>query len=325
MAASEKIPAHLRTRGSMEASDRREDYPPIPEALDVGVFDNHAHLEIADGENPLDFREHLDRAGSVGVQGVVQVGTNVPTSLWSADVAATEPRVLAAVAIHPNEAPELHQKGTLDDALQVIDDLAKRPRVVAIGESGLDFFRTEGPMQQPQRRSFIEHIRLAKAHNLALQIHDRDAHQDVVDTLIKEGAPERTVFHCYSGDRELAEILNAHGWYASFAGTVTFGNAKGVQESLAVIDKSHILIETDTPFLTPTPHRGKPNSPYLIPHTLRFMARHLDTDVNVLAAHITDNTFDVYGRWDDNPPTIRTNPITGEPWDELEPSRFHAS
>lgn len=325
MASSEKIPAHLRTRGSMEASDRRKAYPPTPEALDVAVYDNHAHLEIADGDNPLDYREHLDRAGSVGVHGVVQVGTNVATSLWSADVASVEPRVLAAVAIHPNEAPELHQKGTLDDALQVIDDLAKRPRVVAIGESGLDFFRTEGPLQPPQRRSFIEHIRLAKVHNIALQIHDRDAHHEVVDLLLQEGAPERTVFHCYSGDRELADILNANGWYASFAGTVTFGNAKGVQESLAVMDKSHILIETDTPFLTPIPHRGKPNSPYLVPHTLRFMATHLDTDVNVLAAQITDNTFDVYGRWDDNPPALRINPVTGQPWDELEPSPFHAS
>ena len=318
-------PAHLRTRGSMEAVDRKVAYPTAPEPLSVPVFDNHAHLEIADGENPLDFREHLDRAGSVGVHGVVQVGTDVPTSLWSADVAAIEPRVLAAVAIHPNEAPELHRKGTLDDALHVIDDLAKRPRVVAIGETGLDYFRTEGALLAPQRRSFIEHIRIAKSHNVALQIHDRDAHQDVVDILLAEGAPERTVFHCYSGDAELAEILNEHGWYASFAGNVTFKNAKGMQAALSVMDRSHILIETDTPFLTPIPHRGKPNSPYLIPYTLRFMAGLLEVDENLLAAQLTDNTYDVYGRWDDHPPSVRTNPVTGEPWSTLEPSRFHAS
>ena len=318
MASADKLPSHLRTRGSMEAGDRAKDYPPLPEPLEVGVYDNHAHLEIADGENPLDYREHLDRAESVGVMGVVQVGTDVPTSLWSADVAALEPRVLAAVAIHPNEAPELHQKGTLDDALHVIDDLAKRPRVVAIGESGLDFFRTEGPLQVPQRRSFIEHIRLAKSHNIALQIHDRDAHQAVVEVLLAEGAPERTVFHCFSGDAELAEILNANGWYASFAGTVTFGNAKGVQAALSVMDRSKILVETDTPFLTPTPHRGKPNSPYLVPHTLRFMAKHMGVEPNELASQITQNTFDVYGRWDDHP-------VTAKPWDQLEPSPFHAS
>ena len=302
----------------MEASDRAKEHPPLPEPLEVAIYDNHAHLEIADGENPLDFREHLDRAESVGVAGVVQVGTDVPTSLWSADIAAIDPRVLAAVALHPNEAPELHQKGTLDDALQVIDDLAKRPRVVAIGESGLDFFRTEGPMQVPQRRSFIEHIRMAKTHNVALQIHDRDAHQAVVDTLLAEGAPERTVFHCFSGDAELAEILNANGWYASFAGTVTFKNAKGVQAALHVMDRSRILIETDTPFLTPTPNRGAPNSPYLIPHTLRSMASQLDLPEAELARQITANTFDVYGRWDDHP-------VSAQPTSQLEPSPFHAS
>lgn len=323
--ADSKIPSHLRTRGSMEATDRKQEYPPLPNPLEVGVYDNHAHLEIADGENPLDFREHLARAEEVGVKGVVQVGTDVPTSLWSADVAAIEPRVLAAVAIHPNEAPELHQKGTLDDALYVIDDLAKRPRVVAIGETGLDFYRTEAPLHQAQRRSFMEHIRLAKSHNIALQIHDRDAHQDVVDILLKEGAPERTVFHCFSGDAELAGILNEHGWYASFAGTVTFTNAKKLQAALQVMDKNRILIETDTPFLTPQPHRGKPNSPYMVPHTLRYMAKKLEMDENALAEQLTKNTFQVYGRWDDNPVRVRTNPVTGQPWDELEPSPFHES
>ncbi len=318
MSSPDALARHLRTRGSMEAGDRAKEYPALPEPLDVGVYDNHAHLEIADGDNPLDFAEHLDRAASVGVQGVVQVGTDVATSLWSADVAAIEPRVLAAVALHPNEAPELHQKGTLDDALQVIDDLAKRPRVVAIGETGLDFFRTEGPLQAPQRRSFIEHIRMAKSHNLALQIHDREAHQDVVDTLMAEGAPERTVFHCYSGDAQLAEILNEHGWYASFAGTVTFRNASGVQDALRVMDRSRILVETDAPFLTPTPHRGAPNSPYLIPHTLRFMASLLESDINELATQVTANTVAVYGSWDANPPVASGR-------DLLEPSPFHAS
>ena len=259
----------------------------------------------------------------VGVQGVVQVGTDVATSLWSADVADIDQRILAAVAIHPNEAPELHQKGTLDDALHVIDDLAKRDRVVAIGETGLDYFRTEGPLQAAQRRSFIEHIRIAKQRNLALQIHDRDAHHDVVEILLAEGAPDRTVFHCYSGDAELAEILNANGWFASFAGTVTFKNAKNVQAAAFAMDKNRILIETDTPFLTPIPHRGKPNSPYLIPHTLRFMADLLEVDEDSLCRDITRNTFAVYGRWDDHP--VSSGPTTDGPPAKLEPSPFHAS
>jgi TatD DNase family protein len=172
---------------------------------------------------------------------------------------------------------------------------------VAIGETGLDFYRTEEPLHQAQKHSFIEHIRLAKEHNLALQIHDRDAHQAVVEVLLAEGAPQRTVFHCFSGDRELAEILIEHGWYASFAGTVTFKNSAGLREALRVMPRSNILIETDTPFLTPTPYRGKPNSPYMIPYTLRAMAVVLEMDENLLAAQLCDNTHDVYGRWDDKP------------------------
>ena len=297
----------------MEAADRREEFPPLPEALPVAVYDNHAHLEIADGENPLTYSEHLERAASVGVVGVVQVGTDAETSSWSADLAAQDSRVLAAVAIHPNDAPLESVSGTFDESLAILDTLAARPRVVAIGETGLDFFRTSPELQDLQRESFREHIRLAKKHNLALQIHDRDAHQAVVDILLAEGAPDRTVFHCFSGDRELAEILNEHGWYASFAGTVTFGNAKGVQEALRYIDPTRILVETDTPFLTPTPFRGKPNGPALVPYTLRFMATHLDRDLAELAHQVTDNTFAVYGRWDDEPITSPSDTMADQP------------
>ena len=306
----------------MEAGNRELDYPELPAPLSVGVYDNHAHLEIADGENPLDFRQHLARAESVGVKGVVQVGTNVATSVWSADIAAIDSRVLAAVAIHPNEAPDLQQQGELEDALHVIDQLAAKNRVVAVGETGLDYFRTESPMQQWQRMSFIEHIRIAKRHNIALQIHDRDAHADVVEVLLSEGAPERTVFHCFSGDTQLAEIINRHGWYASFAGTVTFKNAVGIQQALTCLEPSRLLIETDTPFLTPVPHRGKPNSPYLIPHTLRFMAHLLGADENSLAESLTENTHRVYGRWDDHPVSSTTMNHQGST-PGLEPSSFH--
>jgi len=296
-----QLPAHIRTRGSAQDGDRAVAYPPAPLRLDVGVYDNHAHLEFADGDNPMAYTEHLDKSGAVGVLGVVQVGTDVETSTWSAALAAREPRVLAAVAIHPNEAPVLMAAGEFESAMEALDALAAQPRVVAIGETGLDYFRTEPDRQHDQRDAFIAHIELAKKHGLALQIHDRDAHDDVVATLLAVGAPEKTVFHCFSGDRALAEVLAEHGWYASFAGTVTFGNAHGIREALAVMPRSQILIETDTPFLTPTPHRGKPNSPYMIPYTLRFMAETLEMDVNLLAAQLTDNTFDVYGRFDAAP------------------------
>ena len=292
-----------------------EDWPPLPEALTVPVYDNHTHLEPPpDGElaghawqSTLDYHDALDRASSVGVRGVVQVGTDLASSRWSAELAAVEPRVLAAVALHPNEAPVLDAAGTLDDQLAEIAELAGRPRVRAIGETGLDFFRTGEDGQVAQRRSFEAHIRIAKETGLALQIHDRDAHRDVVETLLRVGAPERTVFHCFSGDAELASILAEHGWYASFAGTVTFKNAPNLRDALENLPRRLVLIETDSPFLTPVPFRGRPNSSYLIPHTLRAMAAHLGTDVSMLAALISSNTEEVYGLWNSEPVTDPPN------------------
>jgi TatD DNase family protein len=275
--------------------------------LVVPVYDNHTHLDHLDGRvgswevEPLDYREQLDRASSVGVRGVVQVGVDLATSRWGADIAAREPRVLAAVAIHPNEAPELEAVGTLDAALAEIDELATRPRVRAIGETGLDFFRTGEEGRAAQFRSFEAHIDIAKKHDLALQIHDRDAHNEVVSTLRRLGAPERTVFHCFSGDSDFARICADNGWYLSFAGTVTFKNAQNLRDALAAIPRDRVLVETDAPYLAPTPLRGRPNAPYLVPYTLRFMADELGTDVGVLAAQVSSNTELVYGRWDAEP------------------------
>jgi TatD DNase family protein len=293
--------------------DKVADYPPLPVPLVVPIYDNHTHLEFADGENPLDFREQLDRASSVGVRGVVQVGTDLVTSRWSAEIAAHEPRVLAAVALHPNEAPGLERQGLLDEHLAEIAELAQRPRVRAIGETGLDFFRTGEDGRDAQVRSFEAHLEIAKQHDLALQIHDRDAHRDVVSTLKRVGAPERTVFHCFSGDAEFAKQIAESGWFLSFAGTVTFKNAGALREALEVIPRANILIETDAPYLTPAPWRGRPNSSYLLPHTLRFMAEHLGTDASMLAAQISSNTEAVYGRWDDNSVDPPTSPIDRPP------------
>lgn len=286
----------LRSR-IRDPDDKVADYPPLPEPLEVPVYDNHTHLEFADGENPLDHTEQLDRASSVGVRGVVQVGTDLVTSRWSADLASQDQRVLAAVALHPNEAPELDRTGLLDEHLAGIEELASRPRVRAIGETGLDFFRTPGDGRDAQERAFAAHIAIAKEHDLALQIHDRDAHRDVLRVLRRVGAPERTVFHCFSGDAEFATEVSDAGWYLSFAGTVTFKNAGALREALEVVPRSRILIETDAPYLTPTPWRGRPNSSYLLPHTLRFMAEHLGTDASALAEQIASNTEAVYGQW----------------------------
>ncbi|MEO6828049.1 MAG: TatD family hydrolase [Microbacteriaceae bacterium] len=300
------------------SSKRDRSYPPLPEALVVPVYDNHTHLEIAypsghsahsEVEAP-DYREQLDRASSVGIRGVIQVGTDLESSRWSAQAAAMEPRMLASVSIHPNEAPEYDARGELDDALAEIDSLAARPRVRAVGETGLDFFRTALPGRDAQYRSFEAHIEIAKQHDLAMQIHDRDAHAEVLATLKRVGAPSRTVFHCFSGDAEMAQLCAEHGWYMSFAGNVTFANAGGLREALAVVPRSLLLIETDAPFLTPTPYRGRPNAPYLIPHTLRAMADFLQTETSMLAAQISSNTELVYGRWDSEPvESPETGPI----------------
>lgn len=311
----EQLDPHVRARAIMEGTTRDLSYPPSPEPLAVPVYDNHTHLEIADGENPMHYREHLDRASAVGVRGVVQVGTDVLTSRWSAAVAAREPRVLAAVAIHPNEAPALAESGELDAALAVIDELAAQPRVVAVGETGLDYFRTEpGSGRGAQLAAFEAHIAIAKKHDLALQIHDRDAHDDIVATLLRVGAPERTVFHCFSGGAELARLCAEHGWFASMAGTVTFKNAHNLREALDVLPRSLLLVETDAPFLTPHPHRGRPNGPYLLPHTVRAIAEHVGAEVDEVAAQLSANTELVYGPWDAHPVATMAD-VPGDPLD----------
>jgi len=300
-----------RPRGTIDANDpsqyvrersadgRRDvSYPPAPAPLTVPVYDNHTHLEIEDGETGLSLDEQLDRALAVGVHGVVQAGGDVDSSRWSAWAAETHPRVLAAVAIHPNEAPVYERAGELDAAIAVIDELAARPRVRAIGETGLDFFRTDADGIPAQVRSFEAHIALAKKHGIAMQIHDRDAHDAVLETLARVGAPERTVFHCFSGDAEMARIAADRGYYLSFAGNVTFKNAQNLRDALAVTPRERILVETDAPFLTPTPYRGRPNAPYLIPVTLRFLAAELAVDVDELGARIAANTLEVYGSFD---------------------------
>jgi len=293
--SSSTEPQHSRTRsgGGVTA------YPDLPDPLPVGVYDNHTHLDIHDGITPLTVREHLDRAAAVGVVGIVQVGVDMPSSRWSVQLAAAEPRVLAAVAVHPNEAPVLAASGDLDAALSELSELAAHPRVRAVGETGLDFFRTGVNGRDAQFRSFEGHIDIAKHHGIALQIHDRDAHDDVVATLRRMGAPERTVFHCFSGDAELARLAADEGWYLSFAGTVTFSSAHNLRAALAVTPLDRMLVETDAPFLTPAPQRGRPNAPYLVPHTVRYLAAQLGVPLAEVCAALAANTVRVYGGWQD--------------------------
>jgi len=286
---------YIRERHNDGSRDVR--WPGLPEPLAVPVYDNHTHLEISDGDEPRSLEQQLELAASVGVIGVVQAGGDIESSRWSAEAAASHPRVLAAVAIHPNEAPAYAERGMLAEAIAVIDELAAQPRVRAVGETGLDFFRTGEDGLAAQHESFEAHIALAKKHGIAMQIHDRDAHDAVLETLARVGAPERTVFHCFSGDADMARVAAERGYWLSFAGNVTFKNAQNLRDALAVTPRERILVETDAPFLTPTPHRGRPNAPYLIPVTLRFMAAELGIEVDELSAQIASNTLEVYGEF----------------------------
>ncbi|MDH6577014.1 TatD family hydrolase [Kitasatospora sp. MAP5-34] len=280
--------------------------PPLPAPLAVAVADSHTHLDMQSG-TPA---ESLAKAASVGVTTVVQVGCDVAGSRWAAELAAEFDAVHAAVALHPNEAPRLvlgdpdgwsGQKRTpggsaaLDAALAEIDALAALPHVLAVGETGLDYFRTGPEGVDIQKESFRRHIEIAKRHGKALVIHDRDAHEDVIAMLLAEGAPERTVFHCYSGDAAMARICAEHGWYLSFAGPVTFKANQPLRDALAVTPLDRILIETDAPFLTPHPYRGRPNAPYLIPVTLRSMAASRGLHEDELATAIAENTARAFG------------------------------
>ena len=292
---------HLRQRQLKDADGTRQklSYPDLPEPLLVGTYDNHTHLEIADGDQPMNYQDHLALANQVGILGAVQVGVTLESSKWSAEVAATDPRLLAAVAIHPNEAARYENKQALDVDIDGIAELATQERVRAIGETGLDFFRTESEQGKSfQQHSFERHIQIAKDFGLALQIHDRDAHEQVVETLQRVGAPEKVVFHCYSGDIELAKICAEHSWYTSFAGNITIKRNQHLRDSFRHMPKDLILVETDAPFLTPEPLRGRPNAPYLVPITVRFMAAELGMDANELSGQLAKNSVAVYGSWD---------------------------
>jgi TatD DNase family protein len=288
---------HIRTRNFYDGS-KPAHYPELPEPLEIGTYDNHTHLDIADGDTPMSVADHMDAMRAVGMKGAVQVGVTLDSSVWSAELAAKEAMILAAVALHPNEAPLFESRQALDDAISKIAELAKRPRVRAIGETGLDFFRTEGQQAlEDQQHSFEEHIQIAKENNIALMIHDREAHGNVVATLKRVGPPEKVVLHCFSGDIELAQICQENGWYLSFAGNITFKKNQHLRDAMLSVSKELLLIETDAPFLTPEPLRGRPNAPYLVPHTLRYMANLLELDVNRLAEQINSNTEAVYGSW----------------------------
>jgi TatD DNase family protein len=266
--------------------------------LRVPVADSHCHLDIADPPDDwLDVDAALKASAAVGVPRIVQIGCDRSGARWAVQTAQQYDAVVAGVALHPNEAPVLAQAGELAEALAEIDSLAADPVVRAVGETGLDYYRTDESGRGVQQDSFRAHIEMAKRHGKALVIHDRDAHDDVLAVLDDAGAPERVVFHCFSGDVAMAEHCVQRGWFLSFAGQVTFKNADGLRAALAVTPLEHLLVETDAPYLTPMPYRGRPNASYLVPLTVRAMAAVKNVDEDTLAGALAANTDRAFGAW----------------------------
>jgi TatD DNase family protein len=268
---------------------------PLPEPLPVPTVDAHAHIEIVTNEAPDSdaVRKVLDDAKSVNVDRIVQVGYSAEQSQWCVDMANAFPGiVLAAVALHPNEAPVV---ADLEADWAIIEKLAQEPRVRAIGETGLDYFRTPPELRKRQQDSFKWHIDLAKRTKKALVIHDRDSHEDVLSILLEVGAPEKTVFHCFSGDVEMAKTCIERGYILSFAGTMTFKNAPALRDAVKLVPHDQLLVETDSPFLAPAPHRGALNTPAQIANIVRAMATERNENVAELATALSNNAERIFG------------------------------
>ncbi|GIJ19480.1 TatD family hydrolase [Micromonospora lutea] len=287
---------------SQRAARRAGEFPPAPEPLPLPVLDSHTHLDITvseagvpgggDAADPV--AAAIKVAAAVGVDRLVQVGVDVASSRWGVEVAGEYPAVVATVALHPNEAPRLTD---LDEALREIETLAGQDRVRGIGETGMDRYRTGDEGRAAQEESFRAHIAIAKRYHRTLVIHDRDAHADVLRILDDEGAPDTVVMHCFSGDAEFAAECVRRGYLLSFAGTVTFASAGALREAAALTPLDQILVETDAPYLTPVPHRGRPNASYLIPLTVRALATVTGADLDELCAAISTTGDRAFGPW----------------------------
>jgi TatD DNase family protein len=269
------------------------DLPPVPQPLPAPVVDSHTHLDISAHDSELTVGLNLARAAEAGVSHVIDVGVDVASSEQAAANADRYVNVWAAAAIHPNDAP---RSNDLDADLARIAELCGLGHVRGVGETGLDYYRTrDRQLQAVQHAAFRAHIEIAKQTGKALVIHDRDAHADILAVLADAGAPDRVVFHCFSGDAEMARYCASHGWFVSFAGVVTFRNARDLQAALLEVPQDLLLVETDAPYLTPMPHRGRPNAPYLIPHTVRFMAQHRGEPLEQVCAALTANAVAAFG------------------------------
>ncbi len=291
----------LRARKDFGVTEsKKREYPPLPEKLTTTTVDAHCHLDIEDEDIFMSVEDSLAKAKAVGITGIVQVGVDVPSSRWAVKTAKEFSQIHATVALHPNDAPLIAlEKGesALDEAIAEIAELAKEDVVKAIGETGVDFYRTSEEGRDFQEKSFRAHIQIANKLNKPVMVHDRDAHLDALRILDDEKA-QQVIFHCYSGDKEFAQELVKRGWYLSFAGTCTFKNAQILRDALQVTPLENVLVETDAPFLTPMPYRGYPNASYMIPLTLATMANEMNVDINTVADATRTNAEKLFGKFE---------------------------
>jgi TatD DNase family protein len=277
---------------------------PAPEPLPGPVVDNHTHLDhlpgAPEGTHPSaeEVAALIAVATAVNVPRMVQIGCDLAAARWTVAAVDAHPELIGGVALHPTEATKHGAAQDFDDAFAEIERLADHPRIRVVGETGLDhYWVADEAGRAAQEDSFRRHIDLAKRLGKVLQIHDRDAHDDVLRILKEEGAPERTVFHCFSGDAVMARFCADQGWYLSFAGPLTFKNGSGLREALAAVPFERVLVETDAPYLTPSPYRGRVNASYLMPYTVRQMAELTRRDVIEICSDLLINSERLYGSW----------------------------
>ncbi len=299
---------------------KKRAWPPVELKLPVPVVDNHTHLPLHEGEIPspggirLSLADQLIRAERAGVPRMITSGCELPDWEPTLRLCRTHPQVRAALAVHPNEAalhaghleksPDGYEHTQeehhvpLSVALEQLTALLEDPMVVAVGETGLDYYRTAGPGREAQKESFRAHLEMAREYNLPLQIHDREAHADTIE-LVSDPAWDSVtiVFHSFSGDREMARVLARRGWYASFSGPLTYPANKELRSALVALPRDLILVETDAPYLTPVPHRGNPNASYVMPYTVAQIAELWDRPLDQSCAQLSQNTERVYGTW----------------------------
>jgi TatD DNase family protein len=266
--------------------------PPAPQRLSP-LIDAHTHLDACGAKDADGVQAIVDRAAAVGVTAVVTIADDLTSARWVTRAAEWDPRVYAAVALHPTRADALSEAARAE-----IERLADHPRVVAIGETGMDLYwpgKLEGCADPAvQREAFAWHIDLAKRTGKPLMIHNREADTEVLDVLHAEGAPDTVIFHCFSSGVALARACVDAGWLVSLSGTVSFRNAHELREAVPLVPVDQLLVETDAPFLTPHPYRGAPNEPYCLPYTVRALSELIDRPADELAEITTGNARRTY-------------------------------